>query len=72
MHKYNEINHMPQEIKERVEWIGDRQLNASTGFTVEKWCCGGVPAREWEPPATYRLGLFMRWVEKPQEGHQVG
>jgi hypothetical protein len=26
----------------------------------------GIPARELEPTTTYRLGGFMRWVEKPQ------
>jgi hypothetical protein len=34
----------------------------------------GTPARELEPTATatYRLGIFVRWVEKSQEGHSAG
>jgi hypothetical protein len=29
------------------------------------------PARQLEPTAAYSLGVFMRWVEKPQECHWV-
>jgi hypothetical protein len=32
----------------------------------------GSPARELEPTVTYRLGVFMRWVGKPQEVLWVG
>jgi hypothetical protein len=28
----------------------------------------GISARELETTAAYRLGVFMRWMENPQEG----
>jgi hypothetical protein len=32
----------------------------------------GVPSKRAESTASYRLRVFMRWVEKSQEGHWAG
>jgi hypothetical protein len=46
---------------------------ASTGFIVEKWSCGGGPQQDsWSTQPLTDLGVFMRWVEKSQEGHWAG
>jgi hypothetical protein len=45
--------------------------NVNTEF-IEVTLQRGSPAGELEPIAAYRLGVFMRWVEKSQEDHWVG
>jgi hypothetical protein len=64
------LGYIALEMKEGSEW---RWL-----IRQHRIYCGEVvlwresPARELEPSAAYRLGVFMRWVEKPQDDHWVG
>jgi hypothetical protein len=55
-----------------AEWIRGREgFNTSTGFIVEKQPGGGRPQQGCWSPQLFRLGIFMRWVEKFWEGHLV-
>jgi hypothetical protein len=42
------------------------------GYCEEVVLWRRIPARKLEPTAIYRLGVFMRWVEKFLDGHWVG
>jgi hypothetical protein len=49
-----------------------RQLKSQHGVYCEVVLWRESSARELEPTAAYRLGVFMRQVEKLQEDHWVG
>jgi hypothetical protein len=60
-------------MKESVEWIGRETAHKVTqDLLCRSGPVEGVPTRELEPTTAYRLRVFMRWVEKSQEGYWTG